>query len=263
MTEFYITLPSNTNAPEHPNNVTSEYEITLNEPLLFKDMNYEIGLAEIIYSKSWHNIHKNISKITFSKTVNTATKEKHVKEVCLPGVEPSSNEEILKLLNGAAANSMIAKSKFKFDKFTGLFGINLAQNERVYLHPILASKLGFSNCDFRWNEKIVRNEQTHVAQNKPDLNAGLRTIYVYVDIIKPHTVGNSTLPLIRMITPNVSRYGETVQQNFNPIHYFPIARRTVQSICVKLADEFGERVPFEFGNVVVKLHVKKRRVMIS
>ena len=259
--DYYITLPSNTIAPEHPNNVTSNYEITLQQPIEFKDLNYEVGLAEIIYCKSWYNIPKPMTKIFYSRT-HKFQNQKLTDDVYLP-IEKDvvGHEEMEALMN--KSKPRFIKSVFKFDSKSKRFGINLNQNERINIHPVLAIKLGFNRNKFVWDEKSQLPQASFVAEREPDLDAGLRTIFVYTDIIKSHLVGNDQLPLIRIITPKKAAYGDTIQESFNPIYYFGIARRSIQSISVRLSDEHGDNIPFEFGNVIIKLHLRKRRLLTS
>ncbi len=54
---FYLTLPSNTSGghfgPQHPNN----YRIKLDHAISLDPELWEVGLAELTYSKSWHKLH--------------------------------------------------------------------------------------------------------------------------------------------------------------------------------------------------------------
>ena len=259
--DFYITLPSNTPAPEHPGNVTSNYQITLGEPLEFKDLSYEVGLAEIIYCKSWYNIPKPLTKIYYSRKSKYQS-QKQTEEVYLPITQDVITcEEIESMIN--ATKPRFIKTTLKYDPKSKRFGLNLNASERIYIHPVLASKLGFRTHDFRCDEKDLKPKLAFVAEREPDVEAGLRTIFVYSDIIKSHVVGNDQLPLIRIITPKASSHGATIQESFNPIYYYPLARRYIQSISIRLATEHGDNIPFEFGDVIIKLHVKKRRQVVS
>lgn len=257
--DYYITLPSNTFAPENPSNVTSNYNITLQQPMEFHDLNYEVGLAEIIYCKSWYNIPKPLTKIFYSRTPKFQS-QILTDDVYLPITKDVvSCEEMEVLLN--KSKPRFIKSTFKFDPKSRRFGLSLNEHERINIHPVLATKLGFRRNKFQWDEKSELPQGSIVAELEPDLEAGLRTIFVYTDIIKSQLVGNDQLPLIRIITPKSAAHGDTIQESFNPIYYFGIARRSIQSINIRLADEHGDNIPFEFGNVIVKLHLRKRRLL--
>ena len=50
----YITLPSN--GKDFPDNSNSTYMVRLNRPLRFHSGQWMVGLADIVYSKTWDNI---------------------------------------------------------------------------------------------------------------------------------------------------------------------------------------------------------------
>ena len=55
---FYFTLPSNASAAMYPRNTASEYRTQLPDPVELEG-DWEVGLAEIQYPKSWNSIPRN------------------------------------------------------------------------------------------------------------------------------------------------------------------------------------------------------------
>jgi hypothetical protein len=73
MSQFYITLPSDSSVKYFPNNTVAHYTTKLPESLNLNG-DYEVGLSEIIYTKSWHNYppedcYLNLTKAAVHYTV--------------------------------------------------------------------------------------------------------------------------------------------------------------------------------------------------
>ena len=66
MSDFYITLPSNSSMKHFPENTQSSYRTKLSAPLILSGDDWEVGLSEIFIPKSWYNIdgHNNAYSIT-------------------------------------------------------------------------------------------------------------------------------------------------------------------------------------------------------
>ena len=63
--EFYITLPSNVKTRGEEKNIIGNYKTHFSRRFLFpQNEEWQVGLAEIIYTKSWFNV-RNTSKISF------------------------------------------------------------------------------------------------------------------------------------------------------------------------------------------------------
>src|SRR5882757_1379531 len=60
--KFYITLPSNVKSNEYiETNRITNYKTSLSNKIEFpKIENWEVGLAEISYSKSWYNVREKV-----------------------------------------------------------------------------------------------------------------------------------------------------------------------------------------------------------
>ena len=257
--EFYIDLPSNTIVQEHENNKTSNFTIILPEPLQFKDLNWEVGLAELIYCHSWWDLNKDASLVefTYRKDGSKKTKQCHV-----PCRNYKSGKEIIEEINRIKPED--CKSKFAYEPVGRRITLEIHDKEDVTFNPKLAAKLGFVRDGFKLTAKDLNHPTTgafkvFTARHESDTRAGLRSLYLYTDLIKGHLVGNSYLPLIRIIVPSAkTEHKETVQLICNPIYYFPIEKTYYNSITVRITDEFGDNVPFNHGNMIVKLHLRRR-----
>ena len=53
-----------------------------------------------------------------------------------------------------------------------------------------------------------------------DLNQGLESLYVYSSLVEPRIVGNSVVPLVRIV-PVTGKHGQVVSTHFVNVHYLP------------------------------------------
>ena len=89
-------------------------------------------------------------------------------------------------------------------------------------------------------------------------SAGLNTLYVYTDIIKEQFVGGSRAPLLRII--NLTREinnDEYTSKKFDRIYFAPLKSSHFDSINIRIYDDTGELINFEYGKVVVVLEFRK------
>ena len=58
MTHFYLTLPSNSSMDIYPNNTLAKYTTRLHNDVSLQG-EWEVGLSEIVFPKTWFNINKS------------------------------------------------------------------------------------------------------------------------------------------------------------------------------------------------------------
>ena len=123
---------------------------------------------------------------------------------------------------------------------------------RLQLSPMLTTLLGFESSHF--------SEGKHVGRNMADVRQGFSSIYVYCPLVEPQIVGDSRVPLVRII-PIKGKPGHVISKEFQPIHYVALQQRQFQEIEIMLRDDTGKPIPFETGKVVVTLHFRKRSLI--
>lgn len=91
-----------------------------------------------------------------------------------------------------------------------------------------------------------------------DMNRGVYGLYIYTNIIMPQIVGDKFAPLLRVIS-NVdhNKSGQGIVKIFENPDYFPLTVNTIQSIEIDVRNDYGQRVKFQLGKTVVKLHFKQ------
>ena len=261
---MYISLPSDSSLKYFPNNIISKYTVKLPGELNFNREKYEVGLVSCNWTKSFHNI-----ETTEIKVYDFTNSDEIPKTATLPGKNYKNVQELLdainKQINAAIADedSFVTPDQnalvFKLDEF-GKVGFE--QMDDTYQYGIdipvrLFTKLGFVPPD-GYNHKAYLVAHGMCAESFPDLNAGLNSIYVYCSIMEPsRIVGDDLWPVLRIL-PVVDNTGNTIHYQPNNIEYFPLRLDHFSEISIELRDEIGVLVPFNFGKVVIDIHIKRK-----
>ena len=87
---------------------------------------------------------------------------------------------------------------------------------------------------------------------------GLNTLYVYTDIIKEQFVGGTSAPLLRIININQKINNEEyTSKTFQRLYFAPLKSSHFDTINIRIYDDTGELINFEYGKVVVYLECQK------
>jgi len=76
-------------------------------------------------------------------------------------------------------------------------------------------------------------------------------MYVYCDILKLTLVGDTYVPLLHSIAIDDSP-GKYISKEFLNPHYIPLQYGFISNIQIRLCDDIGENLRFEWGKVIVK-----------
>ena len=85
----------------------------------------------------------------------------------------------------------------------------------------------------------------------------ISNMYVYSDIVKLSHVGNCQIPIIRFlsITTHFQENGHWV---FNLPLYLKVKEKIINRITIKISTGTGENFPIEDGEVICRLHFRRR-----
>lgn len=100
-----------------------------------------------------------------------------------------------------------------------------------------------------------------VAERVVDTDLGFYSLFVYCDLVEPNVVGNSLVPLLRIIRVR-GKDGDTLSRTFENPLYFSLVRNRFDTIETDIRDDAGERVAFERAKVYVVLHFRRRYSLI-
>ena len=160
---------------------------------------------------------------------------------------------------------------FEYDEVLRKFRVYLKEGYHVRFKKNLAISLGLGDRETtlrnngteeeygvdRSGNRIVYNHEKIEGAFMVDLNRGLHTFFIYSDIVEAQLVGDANVPLLRTLAVK-GENGDVVSNSFDNIHYVPLSRSTFQTIEIYILDDTGQRVPFENGRVVTKLHFKRK-----
>lgn len=291
-TDFYITLPSNVKSPKDEVNTIANYTTKLPQRIILEG-EWEVGLAEISYTLSWYNINKNIKIMlcTFIKGLikffrNYELQAGRYEDIGVLIVE--IKKIIIKYQIDTDKSKLVTLPDLKYDKYsrkvTVKQGTYLSKILFLCFDEYLAEKLGFNHNSYdkrvtskmkeynaieyksgRWSSSDVvkipptEYEKTYNAERPIELNAGCQSLFVYSNIVKPTIVGDIFTPILRLVeVPTNAKFGDQIVIPYASPHYKPIAVNEFDMVEIGIKDDTNERIPFEFGRVIIKLHFRKK-----
>ena len=259
---FYVTLPSNVFSFGHEKNVTSEYTTYLPKALeLDKDL-WEVAMVEIAYPHSFDNIHAPFDTVKFTFR-DTETNEgiRHLGQIdngyygTIDSLLQAINKCKPKGFKGNFAREKLGRQHVK---------IVLFPFEEVKLHKTLATLLGFHDNSWIFNPSEIEGdppERTRIkAKFQGDLRALHYNIYVYSDIVQPHLVGSTYLPLLRTVHIEGTS-GSYISKVYEVPHYLPLSSSFIEKIQIKITDDLSQNIRFMYGKVIVKLHFRRKPLL--
>lgn len=246
---FYVTLPSDSSLKYFPQNKISHFVTRLPVPIDLQG-EWEVGLTEMIYSHSWSNVLEGGNEYKYD------VGDKNLKRIKIPAGFYDTPEDILKWIN---YQSFQKKISFTYNKHTRKVKIGLKPDARVHLLPGLAQCLGFDPVELL-NEDYPSRDSPLKYYESPriaDPNSDFRLMYVYNDIVEPQIVGDILAPLLRVITVKGDD-GQLIREVFDRPHYVTLSRKNFQTIETVIRTHSGRLVPFERGQLIVKLHFRQK-----
>ena len=263
MEHFYLWCPSNSSMTLYPNNTLSRFTVKLNSDIELSGQ-WEVGLSEIQYPTSWHNIRTGYNTFVVREMRPTTiprrrTKAFHQMYRIPPGYY-SVEELISKMKNmctGVKLNEL--GIDISYDSSTRRVTFNTKMNEKgknrgsVKLRGDVATLLGFNTSTTIRANTITKSPHAALP------SAGFHTMYVYSDIVEQQMVGHEQAPLLRVLPIEDQRSAETfVSKTFSKIYYVPVEKKRVTAVEFLIMDDGGRQVGFDYGKVVIVLHFRKK-----
>lgn len=249
MSSFYITLPSNSSFGYFPNNKVSDFTTKLPQNIDLSGK-WEVGLVEMQWPINWFNLQESDSFLILTAPTGIATK------IAIGGGHYPGASTLVSRIN-RRIKKITGKQDvvFEYDNLEHKIKVKTRQDV-VELSKPLGELMGFKS------NKIHEKGLVHdICSNcAVDMRHGINSLYIYSDIIQCRTVGDSSVPLLRVI-PASGTHGEIQSVSYLNVHYLPLQKKCFDTIQIYIADDAGELVPFEGGRSVVTLHF--RRVPLS
>lgn len=248
---FYITLPSNACRNIFPENDSSNYTITLSQPIELQGP-YEVALAEISYCHTWNNIvfeenSFDVVQHNLQSNPTTPLKEPPI-QLRIPTGNYESVAELLKEIN-----SLLKKSKIDvilhYSPIAKKVYILGPSGHSLRFHAPLAYMLGFHPNGW------VASGENPASPYPCDINGGQYHILLYTNIIEAQHVGDFVVPLLRIVKKEGS-YGDLITFSYDRLHYVPVNKQRLQDIQIELKTDLNTPLRFTYGKTICKLHFR-------
>ncbi|HEX4849997.1 MAG TPA: hypothetical protein VFV08_04280, partial [Puia sp.] len=155
---------------------------------------------------------------------------------------------------------------FYYDKGYGKFFVYINYPKRreihaIYMNERLAYMMGleYVNTDKQGWVQLEGNVRRGGFYGKyaPDIKEGVHQFYVYMpEIISDSHVGNSLVPLLRVINADKNKNTFTENIYVQEFHHRVIVKR-ISAIRIQLVTSEGDYLQFDWGDVIVTLHFQR------
>ena len=247
---FYLTLPSSSSLDTFPDNKAGHYRVRLPQRIRLSGDDWMVGLVQLDYVNTVFNITK---EDRFYYDLNENGETFYRTGLLYPGswlkmtdIANSMNQDIANGVYPQSNNEDFSKRlQFSFNDITKRMTARISDGASIYFTGYMGDMLGFEK------NKILR--KTEEAPYVSDLRLGKDALYVYTDLIARVPVGDVFAPLLRTV-PLKGDYGESISENFENVHYTPVASNEFDTIEIDISFSSGQQVPFQSGQITCKLH---------
>jgi hypothetical protein len=248
MSQFYLTLPSDSSSKFYPENTTASFITRLCERIHL-DGEYEVGLCELIYPHSWYNFNNEADNIFLHFGENP-------KDCILDSGEYKNEQSLIATVNSKLnSDKNLFKATFVWNATTRKIQLFISEDYRpLYMSEDFKTLFGFDKIG-------PYMKGTHNATHAFDINASMHYMYVYSDIATYTFVGDSKVPLLRVCYTE-GEYGDMVRTIFTHPQYVSVAVSEFETVEININNELGKPVPFEFGKAVVTLHFRRKNKLL-
>lgn len=282
--QFYVTLPSNSSAHVFSDNKISHFKTQLFKRISLEG-DWEVGLCEIDYSKSFATVPKGDFWIGYEFDLNSlpvdsdsftednlnesVSENSGFDQKMAPFEEndysimdpegrgklffPSKSYSSIESLLGAIRSNRVFQSVAEISVFQSRIQITLKRHvKRLILSYSLQRIFGL--------EGIQINKPLITGGDECNLKACCPTqMFIYTDIIEPQIVGDVVAPLLRIVNIDnlQNNSGNQVAKIFTHPHYVPLLTREFHQVEIDIRDDLGFYLPFTDGRLNVKLHFRK------
>ena len=239
MTHFYLTLPSNSSQEFFPDNTLTEFTTKLASTIELTS-EWEVGLAEILFPRSWYTIPKDGLTIVadyrhcdiawrlerdrkFQRGEDASEDEMGTTvEIKLNGGFYNTMHELTQELNQASIRAFASSDVdgkvippvFYYKTITRRMYITIPAGMSLEFPLSLESILGLSEdqnpmCNTSKDKLMIKGDLSC------DLQTAIHALYVYCDLLQFTHVGNIKAPLLRVVDSGgaagdvITRYYDT------------------------------------------------------
>ena len=135
-------LPSNVDLADFPDNTNSTYTVKLDRPLRLQSGRWEVGLADILFPKTWDNVTEGI--ITFRRSRPLQRDYQRFVVKVRKGLYETITELILMRQRALTTAGLLERILLYYDTLSNRSMINILKKEyQMLLSDDIAQILGF------------------------------------------------------------------------------------------------------------------------
>jgi len=257
--QFYITIPSSTRLE---GNKTGDFRAILPHPIELTG-EWQIGLAEFQFPLTYFTIRDCHLIVKFRD-------DQVPDKLNIPDGYYETPQKLLQILETTTQAYCGLKLKERggltepsFDYYIRFEYLDIRKRMRLFiskpdveyveLDDRLRHALGFG-------EARIMNS-AHMGAYTVDCSAGLSSLFVYCSLIEPQYVGDSLTQLLKVIP--VRGEADTVQSiDFPMIHYYNLLCNRFSDVSISVKSSDGQTVPFNYGQIIVKLHLRRKKLFM-
>lgn len=279
---FHVTLPSNSSHHVYGRQSPSHYKTLLQRELNVDPADWEFGLSELSYSRTWPNVRGAWLHVYLPKMPQRERMQHVVVPLTLPDGRYESASHLVDSLEDLLKHTLevsqnVGAVRLIYNQDTKKTDVYCEYSYGICLGAVLSIALGFGE----FKQTFIKHGNVAPPPLEPDSDGEinvveawdastssplrtdphrtLTTLYVYADIVPPQLVGHSHVPLVRAVVDRGQSKDETVSIPFSNVHYLPLSRGTIREIEIHITDDTGRDIAFVDGRSVVKLHFRKRK----
>ena len=143
---------------------------------------------------------------------------------------------------------------FKYNDVNRRVYCSIPPNMTLKFSKEMTTLLGMRQQTMTNNDKDTTLVKGH---NVSDITAGIQNLHIYCDVLEMTPLGDSLVPLLRIVPVSDEKYGSNVTKYYESPRYVPLQKKQFDSIEIDIRDSFGEKIAFETGQVIVTLHFKR------
>ena len=268
MSQFYLTLPSNSSMEYYPEKTVANFKTRLANSISLEGV-WDVALYKIQYKRMWYTINYKDTLITYQYKLPPIASFipeglNKPRELALSSIPQFAIDEIVKTLitifEKFESNSRRDNAPtFGHNNRTKKIFINPHHGDRVTFKPKLASILGITitNNPSKPLYCASEKEKWH-ADEIFDIDSNLNSLYVYCDILKHIPVGDVVAPLLRVVGIT-GEQSDTIRKTYDKPMYVPVRMKNFDSVEIDIRTDTGESVPYQYGKSEVVLHFKLRK----
>ena len=244
---FYVTLPCDSSLNFYPDNEPSSFKVKLAKPLHLRG-EWEVGLSALTYTHSFSNVWEGKTSVWYSEGTPTNFIRRYDVSKGYYKTGKDLLDEIRRGMNELGRRNI----SMRIHPITRKCLIDFSNKAHCNLNGHLAGLLGFPGVEMLTVEKSMKSILP------VDVNRHMHAFYIYTDLIEPSLVGHDYVPLLRICEVPHKKVGEVEYKDYTLPEYYPLKCKDVETIEMNINWSTGEKVHFEGGTVIVKLHFRKR-----